>query len=266
MNYDALRACRLFVLDMDGTLYLGDRVFDGAVDFIRMLERSGRRYIYLTNKSSRACSDYIPRLQDLGFPCTAETVMTPGTAMALYLNEHFPGQRICLVGNRALRRELESYGITVDMDDAGVVAVGFDTELDYHKLDRAVHFLRKGAPFLACNPDWVCPMPENEVLPDCGSICALLTAASGVSPLYLGKPNRGIVDILSARTGIPQSEICCVGDRLYTDIAVGRNAGTVTALVLSGETTADMLPGSEVQPDYVFSDVAALAAALERRN
>ena len=262
MNYARLRACRLFVLDMDGTLYLGDDVFPGAVEFIRTLERSGRRYIYLTNNSSRAGLDYVNRLTRLGFPCLEEDVFSSGMAMGLYLTQHWPGRRVCLVGNSALRRELESYGVTLDDENAELVVAGFDTELDYRKLDRAVHHLRRGVPFLACNPDLVCPMPAGEVLPDCGSICALLTAASGAEPFYLGKPNRSIVDILADKTGVPQSEICCVGDRLYTDIAVGVNAGTVTALVLSGETTAEMLQGSAVQPDYVFPGVAELAAAL----
>ena len=262
MNYEKLRACRLFVLDMDGTLYLGDNVFPGAVEFIRTLERTGRRYIYLTNNSSRAGIDYVNRLTKLGFPCTAENIFSSGMAMGLYLNAAYPGKSVCLVGNSALRRELESYGIVMDEENAEVVVAGFDTELDYHKLDRAVHFLRRGVPFLACNPDWVCPMPAGEVLPDCGSICALLTASSGAKPFYLGKPNRSIVDILSEKTGIPQVEICCVGDRLYTDIAVAVNAGAVSALVLSGETAPADLENSETKPDYVFRDVAELAESL----
>ena len=262
MNLERLLACRAFVLDMDGTLYLGDRVFDGTPGFLRTLTQTGRDYIYLTNNSSRAGLDYVNRLQGLGLPCTEEQVLSSGMATALYLQHNFPGQRVCLVGNRALRRELESYGIPLDDENAQVVVAGFDTELDYRKLDRAVHFLRKGAPFVACNPDLVCPMPEDEVLPDCGSICALLTAASGREPYYIGKPNRSIIDLAAQRAGVPNGLICCVGDRLYTDIAAGHNAGTVTALVLSGETTREMLEASPVQPDYVFEDVGALARAL----
>ena len=263
MKLERLRACRLFVLDMDGTLYLGDRVFDGTVDFLQTLERTGRDYIYLTNNSSRAGLDYVNRLRGLGLPCTEPQVLSSGMATALYLNQAHPGQRVCLVGNRALRRELESYGIPLDDENAQVVVAGFDTELDYGKLDRAVHFLRKGAPFVACNPDLVCPMPGDEVLPDCGSICALLTAASGREPHYIGKPNRNIIDLAAQRRGVSNEHICCVGDRLYTDIAAGKNAGTVTALVLSGETTPEMLAASPIQPDYVFEDVGALARALK---
>lgn len=262
MNPEKLRRCRLFVLDMDGTLYLGDEVFDGAVDFIRTLEQTGRRYIYLTNNSSRAGADYIPRLRAMGFPCTEESVFSSGMATAMYLNEHYPAQRVCLVGNAALRRELESFGIVADGENADVVVAGFDTELTFAKLDRAVHYLRRGAPFIACNPDYVCPMPAGEVLPDCGSICALLTAASGRTPTFIGKPNRSMLDILSAKTGIATDCICCVGDRLYTDIAVGINAGAVTAAVLSGETTPDEIRNSDIKPDYVFPGVADIAKAL----
>lgn len=263
MDYTALRECELFLLDMDGTLYLGDEVFPGAVDFIRTLENTGRRYIYLTNNSSRAGEDYVNRLRRLGFPCEPENVFTSGMATALYLNEKFPGKRVYPVGTRAFLRELDSYGVTLtSADDADVVCVGFDTELVYEKLDRAVHFLRRGAQFIAANPDWVCPMPAGEVLPDCGSICALLTAATGREPFFIGKPNRSMVDIISHQTGVPNERICCVGDRLYTDIAVAVNAGAVSVLVMSGETTADMLPGSPTKPDYILRDVAELADIL----
>jgi len=252
----------MFVLDMDGTLYLGDEVFPGAVAFLETLRGRGLRYVYLTNNSSRAGLDYVNRLRKLGFPCEPENVFSSGMATAMYLNAEHPGARVCLVGNRALRRELEQYGVAVEDGEADTVVAGFDTELDYAKLDRAVHFLRRGATFIACNPDRVCPMPAGEVLPDCGSICALLTAASGREPLFIGKPDRRMLDILAARFGVENGEICCVGDRLYTDVAAAVNAGAVSALVLSGETDRAMLAASEVKPDYVFADVRELGQAL----
>lgn len=262
MDYGRLKLCKLFLLDMDGTLYLGDEVYDGAVEFIETLEKTGRDYIYLTNNSSRAGIDYVNRLRALGFPCEMKNVFTSGMATALYLNEKHPGEPVCLVGTRAFRAELESYGVNVTEGEASVVCAGFDTELDYEKLNRAVRFLRRGAPFIAANPDWVCPMPEDEVLPDCGSICALLTAASGARPEYIGKPNRSMVDIISHKTGVPNGRICCVGDRLYTDVAVAVNAGAVSVLVMSGETTPEILAASETRPDHVFSGVAELAGIL----
>lgn len=263
MNYDKIKNCDLFILDMDGTLYLGDEVFEGAVDFIHKLEGIGRKYIYLTNNSSRAGVDYVNRLKGLGFPCEMENIFTSGMATGLYLAENFPGKPVYPVGTPAFERELISYGVNLTKeDDAEIVCVGFDTTLVYEKLDKAVHFLRRGATFIAANPDWVCPMPADEVLPDCGSICALLTASSGIEPFYIGKPNRSIVDIISSITGVANERICCVGDRLYTDIAVAVNAGAVSILVMSGETTADILEESDTKPDFVLRDVAELAKII----
>ncbi len=254
-DYSALKQCELFLFDMDGTLYLGDRVYPGAIELMEDLPRLGKKYIYLTNNSSRAGVDYISRLNRLGFPCKEENVFSSGMATGIYLNSYRPGARVYLVGNSAFRRELLSYGINLVDEGADTVVAGFDTELTYEKLDRAVHFLRRGADFIAANPDWVCPMPEDEVMPDCGSICALLTASSGREPLYIGKPNRRMIDLISQTTGVPNGKICAVGDRLYTDIAVAQNADSVSVLVLSGETDMAMVDASERRPDYIFPSV-----------
>lgn len=261
-NYEKLRKCSLFLLDMDGTLYLGDEVINGAVEFVGALEKTGRQHIYLTNNSSRAEGDYIRRLRSLGFPCRDGDVFTSGMATAMYLRDNFPGGGIFPVGTAAFRQELAAAGLRFDKDSPAAVAVGFDTELSYKKLELAVRFLRRGAAFIASNPDLVCPMPGNEVLPDCGSICALLTAATGRRPVYIGKPDRRMADILAQRTGTPLDQICFVGDRLYTDIAAAINSGCVSALVLSGETDSAMLAQSRTQPDYVFSDISTLLDAL----
>ena len=244
MDLTKLKSCELFLFDMDGTLYLGDNVYPGAHELMEALPSLGKRYIYLTNNSSRAGADYITRLRRLGFPCEAENVFTSGMATGLYLNQNYPGAKVYLAGKKAFYRELQSYHIV------------------YEKLNLACHFLRRGAAFIAANPDWVCPMPEDEVLPDCGSICALLTASSGVKPTYIGKPNRNMIDVISKQTGIPNEKICAVGDRLYTDIAVAQNAGSVSVLVLSGETTPEMARAAERQPDYILPSVKELLDAL----
>ncbi len=270
---DKLRDCELFLFDMDGTLYLGDNVYEGAVALMEDLPRLGKKYIYLTNNSSRAGTDYVTRLRRLGFPCESENVFTSGMATGMYLTQNCPGASVYLAGTRAFYRELESYGVRLvnderghtDCDSVDVVVQGFDTELVYEKLDRAVHFLRRGAKFLAANPDWVCPMPAGEVLPDCGSICALLTASSGVEPEYIGKPNRNMIDVIAKMTGIPNEKICAVGDRLYTDIAVAQNAGSVSVLVLSGETDQRMVDEAERKPDYVLPSVKELHEILKEQ-
>ena len=271
MDLTKLREAELFLFDMDGTLYLGDNVYDGAIELMEDLPKLGKKYIYLTNNSSRAGTDYITRLRRLGFPCESENVFTSGMATGMYLNQRHPGAKVYIAGTKAFYNELVQYGINLVNDENGhteedtvdVVVQGFDTELVYEKLDRACHFLRRGAEFIAANPDWVCPMPDDEVLPDCGSICALLTASSGVKPNYIGKPNRNMIDVISEMTGIPNEKICAVGDRLYTDIAVAQNAGSVSVLVLSGETTPKMLEEAERKPDYVFADVAEMHSYLK---
>ncbi len=269
-DYQKIIDTQLFLLDMDGTLYLGDDVFPCAVDFIHSIAETGRKYIYLTNNSSRAGVDYITRLRKLGFPCEAENVFTSGMATGEFLNQQYPGAKVYLAGTKAFYRELKSYGIDLVNDENGhtdafdvdVVVQGFDTELVYEKLDKAVHFLRRGAKFIAANPDWVCPMAAGEVLPDCGSICALLTASTGVEPEYIGKPNRNMIDVVSKMTGIPNENICAVGDRLYTDIAVAKNAGSVSICVLSGESSEADIEASDVKPDYVLQDVGEIAKIL----
>ncbi len=276
-DFDALHNCKLFLLDMDGTLYLGDNVFDGAIDFIHTISDKGKKYIYLTNNSSRAGTDYVVRLKKLGFPCESENVYTSGMATARYLMNNFEGRNVFIVGTATFTNELRCAGVKVinasEYDSSEeirneleknnpVVCVGFDTEMVYRDLDLAVHFLRKGSEFIAANPDWVCPMPKGEVLPDCGSICALLTASSGSEPTYIGKPNRNMIDIISGITGVSNDKICCVGDRLYTDIAVAQNAGAVSVCVLSGECTEREISELEQKPDYVLNDVKELMTLL----
>ena len=265
---EKLKNCTLFLLDMDGTLNLGDEALPGAVDFVKNLAKSGREFIYLTNNSSRAGSDYIERMQKMGFPCGEENVFTSGMATGLYLRENYPDRPVHLVGTKAFAGELKSYGVRLEYSEDSIVVAGFDTELEYEKLSRAVHLLRGGAPFVAANPDFVCPMPDDEALPDCGSICALLTAATGSEPLHIGKPNRSMVDVIAKARRVENREIACVGDRMYTDIAVAEAAGAVSVLVLTGETKRDEIDESRrhkasgLKIDYIFKDVTELGKSL----
>ncbi len=250
-----LESCKLFVFDLDGTLYLGNNVFHGAQELISFINESGKSFIYLTNNSSKAAVDYVKRLEDMGFMCNTEDVLTSGMACANYLMAKYPNKKVHLVGTDALRKELEAYGVLIDDQDAQVVCVGFDRELTYDKAEKAVYFLRKGADFVATNPDLVCPMPNDIALPDCGSICSMLTSSTGVEPFYIGKPNPQMLINLSDKLAIPMEEIAMIGDRLYTDIAIGKNAGATTVCVLSGETTKKMIDDSDIKPDYIFDSV-----------
>lgn len=257
-----LKDIKLFLLDMDGTLYLGDRVIDGAREFIDLLEKQGKKYIYLTNNSSRAGADYITRLRGLGFPCEKENVFTSGMASAMYILAEYPGKKVYVMGTEALCREIESYSIDVSRD-ADVVLVGFDRELTYEKLDHACRLIRGGAPFIACNPDWVCPLDGGDSLPDCGSICACITAATGVSPLFIGKPRGAMAELCAEAAGVDVKSTAAVGDRLYTDVACALNAGATGICVLSGETDMKIIEASDVKPDYIFDSVKELAEAIK---
>ena len=260
---DTLQSCRLFVFDLDGTLYLGDTILPGAHEIIEAIDASSEiDYVYLTNNSSRAAADYLGRLKRLGFLCRQENIMSSSMAVAEYLNETYPGKGVYLVGTNALYDELKAGGLWLTDKDAQVVCVGFDTELTFEKLNKATHFLRRGAAFVAANPDCTCPMPNDEVLPDCGGICALLTACTGREPFYIGKPNPKMLQMLSKSLDIPMSQIAVVGDRLYTDIAVAENAGAVSVCVLTGETNREMIKSSPVKPQYVFPSVVELRAHL----
>ncbi len=261
---ELFRSMRLFLFDMDGTLYLGDELFPFTKPLLKAIRGCGATYLFMTNNSSKSVEDYVKKLARLGIDADREDFITSSQATAYYLHRHYEGKTLYVCGTESLKEELrrEVFALTEDLEKVEVVVTGFDTELVYEKLNKAVHFLRRGAAFIEANPDWVCPMPNDEVLPDCGSICALLTAASGVEPVVIGKPNRNMVDIISNMTGVPNEQICCVGDRLYTDIAVAQNAGAVSLLVMSGETTPKMLEEAERKPDYVLKDVKQLMEVL----
>ena len=263
---DKLLNTKLFLLDMDGTLYLGDEVFDGAVDFIDTVKKSGREYIYLTNNSSRAGVDYITRLRKLGFPCEKENVFTSGMATAMYLNSRHKGELVYPVGTPAFLGELESSGVPLgDSEEVGVVCVGFDTTLTYEKLDKAVHYLRRGAAFVAANPDWVCPTDEETILVDCGSLQKCIEGATKrKADVVIGKTNPNMLYCIRDKYGLKSDEIAMVGDRIYTDVATAQNAGSLGVLVLSGETTLETALANDPNPDLTALNIEVFGQLLEK--
>ena len=247
-----LSAVRCFLLDMDGTFYLGDRLIDGSLDFLAALERTGRTARFLTNNSSKSASVYERKLARMGVDALYRDVITYGHAAAHYCLEHFPGKRCYLLGNPMLREELLSMGMTLTEEDADYVLVAFDTTLDYAKMCRVCDYIRAGKPYIATHPDFNCPT-ETGFIPDMGAIMAFIEASTGRrADVILGKPHRGIVDEALRRTGFTLSEMAMVGDRLYTDVATGVNHGMTGILVLSGEATMDDVAVSTVKPDLIF--------------
>ena len=261
-----LKKMGLFVLDMDGTFYLGDHVIEGALEFVRYVEKKGRRILFFTNNSSRSPKVYMERLAGMGCPITREQIMTSGDVTIAYLKEEYAGKTIYLVGTPALEENFREEGSLLGEKGEprpDIVVVGFDTTLTYEKLDRACAFIREGAVFLATHLDINCPT-EGGFMPDCGAFCAAITLSTGVEPKYLGKPFRETVDMVLLRTGEERERVAFVGDRLYTDVATGVNHGAHGLLVLSGETKLEDLEKSEVKPDGIYQSLGEMKELLER--
>ena len=257
-----LKDVRCFLLDMDGTFYLGNELIEGSLDFIERVKATGRDYLFLTNNSSHDARFYVEKLSKMGLQTDESHVLTSGEATCEKLNELYPGKRAFVLGNEFLLREFEAAGIGVDEARPEVVVAGFDTTLTYDKLRRACDFIRSGLPYIATHPDFNCPT-ETGFMPDIGAILAFIEASTGRRPdLVVGKPNTGIVEAVERRTGLRVNELAMVGDRLYTDIETGLRSGMLSILVMSGETTEAMLAESPTKPDLKFGRLADMIPML----
>lgn len=256
---------RCFVLDMDGTVYLGSRLLPGALDFIEYLRRSQRDFLFVTNNSSRHAEYYADKLTKLGIACDSGSILTSGEATAFYIDTLKKGARIFLLGTPELEEEFQRQGFTLTGDAPDFVVLGFDKTLTYGKLVIACDWIRKGVPFIATHPDLNCPT-ESGYIPDCGAMAALISASTGVLPKVIGKPHREIIDMILRKKSYDLEQLAIVGDRLYTDMATGFNARICTVLVLSGETKPEDLPTASIQPQYVCRDLADLTERLMRSD
>ena len=263
-NTAVLKNKRLFVLDMDGTFYLGDRLFEGSLKFIEKLRSTGKEFLFFTNNASRSPEFYMEKLARMGCPISRSGIATSGEVTIRYLVENRPGEKVFLVGTDLLEDSFRKAGIKLVKLLHGapdIVVVSFDTTLTYEKVSKACRFIREGASFIATHMDLNCPT-EDGFIPDCGSICAMITASTGVKPRYFGKPFGETVDMIMSMTGCRKEDMAIVGDRLYTDIAMGYKNGVASILVLSGETTPADLENSEIKPDFVFNSIADVADVL----
>ena len=251
---------RLFLLDMDGTIYLGEQLFDGVREFLAAVKNSGGRYLFLTNNSSHGVQGYLEKMDRLHIPAAEEDFLTAIDATVQCLRKDYPAARCYVQGTRSFYEQLQAAGIDVtDVPDENVTLLlsGYDTELTYQKLEDACRLLTRGVDWVATNPDWVCPMEWGSV-PDCGSVCWMLTTATGKKPRFIGKPEPEMVDLALEKTGFSPAEALMVGDRIYTDIAAGYRAGIDTAFVLSGEGVEADIEKFDVYPTWVFDDITAL--------
>ncbi len=251
-----------FLLDMDGTITLGDHLLPGAEDFIQLLSRRDIQYFFLTNNSSRSRNDYTAKLRILGLEVPAERILTSGEAAASTLASRDESARIYLVGTPSLQREFLDYGFELSDENPDIVVLGFDTTLTYEKLSRLCSLVREGTPYIATHPDINCPTAEGPI-PDIGATIAFVEASTGRAPdEIIGKPFQPMMEVILARTGLAPSQICMVGDRLYTDIAMGQH-GLRTVLVLSGETQPGDLVESPYKPDLVIKGIGELAQLIK---
>ncbi len=261
-----LKEKRLFLLDMDGTIYKDDLLFDGTLQLLNYIENIKGKYIFITNNSSKSVTEYIAKLKRLGIKTDKNNFFTSTQATVLFLKNNFPGQKIYCQGTFSMIEELKNAGIDLTTkcnDDVKVVLVGFDTELSFEKLNETCKILStKEVEFIATNPDLRCPVAYGFV-PDCGSIVQMIENATGKRPVFIGKPQPTMITTAMEKFGANINETVVIGDRLYTDIASGINAGIDTVCVLSGETTIKDIKSSDIIPTYTFHSVLDFWRTLE---
>ncbi|MDR3573598.1 MAG: HAD-IIA family hydrolase [Anaerolineaceae bacterium] len=258
----SLSDIKCFLLDLDGTFILGNRLIEGSVRFLDVLQAQGKEFLFLTNNSSKHRRMYAEKLNRLGVSIPETLIFTSGEATSIYLKNIRPAARLYVVGTPALEDEFRSSGFILTEDTPDIAVLGFDTTLTYAKLWRLCDVVRSGLPYVATHPDFNCPT-ETGFMPDIGAMIAFVKASTGREPdQVIGKPNRFIVDAASHKLNLPIDALAMVGDRLYTDIALGASSSITTVLVLSGETSPDDLKCSAFQPTYTFENLGYLANRL----
>ncbi len=255
---------KLFLLDMDGTIYEENRLFQGTLELLDKIQSKGGRYVFITNNSSKSVEDYIAKVNSMGIKADKDNFFTSSQATVLYLKEHHTGEIVYCQGTESLVQELKKSGVEVvcEVDErASVVLMGFDTEITGQKLRNTCEMLGKDVTFIATNPDMTCPVSFG-FIPDCGSMCYMLEVATGKKPMYIGKPEPTMVNIVCEKFGYNKDEAVVIGDRIYTDIAAGLNAGVTAVCVLSGEVKLKDVEESDMKPSYTFESVKEIAMVM----
>lgn len=260
-KWDKLAGVKTFVLDMDGTIYLGEQLFPYTRDFLRAVTETGRSFCFFTNNSSKNEEAYLQKLHRMGIDVPKEKMLISNGVILDWLEENHPGQGAYVVGTPYLEEAFRQRGIPLCREEADYVVLGFDTTLTYEKLVLACDLVRAGKPIYGVNPDLNCPT-ETGFIPDCGSMAALIHASTGVMPEFFGKPSRHTLHYMEEHTGRHGRELCVVGDRLYTDIKVAEGTDVVSLLVLSGETKEEDVPKSETKPDVICQSLEEVTQLL----
>jgi len=257
-----LKNIKCYLLDMDGTFYLGGQLLPGALEFMSLIINTKKDYLFLTNNSSKHAGLYADKIRAMGFEVPENKILTSGEATTIYINEHFQDKQVFLAGTQALVDEFINAGIKLSQNKADLVVLGFDTSIDYDKIWAICDYVRDGLPYIATHPDFNCPT-ETGFMPDTGSFIALIEASTGRKPdVIIGKPHEHIVQAVINKTGYQMDEIAMIGDRLYTDIALGKT-GIMTILTLSGESSLQDVETSAYKPDLIVQNLADLSRLLK---
>lgn len=262
-----IKDINLFLFDMDGTLYIGNRLFPFTKELLNTIKIQGKKYLFMTNNSSKSVRDYVLKLKKLGIEANIEDFITSSQVTADYLTQHYKNKKLYVCGTKSFIKELQDKGFTVtdDLNDVECVVMGFDTELTFKKLEDVSKLLiTKNLPYIATNPDLVCPTEFGSV-PDCGSVCQIIFNATGKTPTVIGKPQSYMPIAAMKNTGYNNNETAVIGDRIYTDIKSALNANIKNVLVLSGETTIEILKASKDKPDVVLNDCGEILNILKQK-
>ncbi len=256
-------------LDMDGTIYMGNSIFPFTIPFLEKLDGMGISYSFLTNNPSKSIDDYLKKLSNMGIHATEEEIYNTTIATIDYIHTHYPeAKKLFLLGTPSMISQFEKAGFISTSDDPDdlpdIIVAAFDMTLSYSRLCRAAWWISQGLPYIATNPDRVCPTNERTILVDCGSICRCLESATGRKPdITLGKPDPNMLVGIRQQKHLQAEEIAMVGDRIYTDIAMAFNANALGCLVLSGETTLEVAKAAPRQPDLIVENIWELGQLLE---
>ncbi|HHU78642.1 MAG: HAD-IIA family hydrolase [Caldicoprobacterales bacterium] len=252
---------RYFVLDMDGTFYLGNQLLEGSLEFLEKVKEAGKDFIFFTNNSSRNRETYLEKLAGMNCHISEDQLLTSGMVTIDYIKSTWQNPKVYLLGTPALEKDFSDNGIRLTDKDPDAVVVGFDTTLTYEKLSKACTLIRNNVPFLATHPDNNCPT-EFGPIPDCGAMCAFITRSTDVKPRYLGKPYAETMNYITKYLNCSREELVFVGDRLYTDIAIAARHGATSVLVLTGETGPEDVQHSQYKPDIIADRLIDLAACF----
>lgn len=255
-----MKNVKLFLFDMDGTLYLGDDLFPFTVPLLEKIKEKGKKYLFITNNSSKSVDAYVQKLANMGIKADKNDFLTSSMATARYLSENHCGKKLYVCGTESLKAELRKNGfaVTEKREETECIVMGFDTELTFKKLEDVSYMLcTRDIPYIATNPDYVCPTEFGSV-PDCGSVCDMIFNVTGKRPFVIGKPSPAMIELAMEKENCVPCETAVIGDRIYTDIKSGLNAKAKTVLVMSGETTEEILNTSKDKPDLVLKDAGEM--------